>query len=172
MIWVRTSNSRWIIAHQRNHRILPGKGFIGSFDVPVISDQGSWSGSSQRNTPIHSFLKFLRIQENGGGSIINITATLHYNGTPFQVCGWIFSGSGVVDDLFFQHNDYVGNQIDLNNYNVLLQNYFHCRIALNSHNPFFIPFIILFLFSWIKVAQFKALWFALFSVVISHCRLF
>ena len=53
----------------------------------------------------------------------------------------------LVNDLFFQHNDYVGNQADLNNYNILLENYFHCRIALNSHNPFFIPFIILFLFS-------------------------
>ena len=53
----------------------------------------------------------------------------------------------VVTDLFFQHNDYVGNQADLNNYNVLLENYFHCRIALNSHHSFFIPFIILFLLS-------------------------
>ena len=27
----------------------------------------------------------LSLQNNGGGSIINITATLHYNGCPYQV---------------------------------------------------------------------------------------
>ena len=57
MIWVRISNSRWIIPHQRNHRILPGKGFIGSFDVPVISDHWSWSGSSQRK--LRTYTQFL-----------------------------------------------------------------------------------------------------------------
>ena len=63
----------------------------------------------------------------------------------------------LVNDLFFQYNDYVGNKADLNNYNVLLENYFHCRIALNNHNPFFIPSIILVLFLVIKAAQFQAL---------------
>ena len=45
----------------------------------------------------------------------------------------------------------MGNQADLNNYNVLLENYFHCRIALNSHNPVFIPFIIHFFLVELKL---------------------
>ena len=97
MIWVRISNN---IQGESYH-------IKGTIESSLVKDSlvhlmYQWSQITDPDpdhpkgsyVPVHSFLYFLWVQKNGGGSIINITATLHYNGTPFQVCGWIFSGSG------------------------------------------------------------------------------
>ena len=50
-----------ITVHQRNREIPSGQEFLGSFNwctmIRVILDHWSWSGSSQRNTPLLSVLQ-------------------------------------------------------------------------------------------------------------------